>query len=252
MIWIIIEEASSAGGGVLVLLALAMMLVLFLTPIVGTVIAFKAFSSKDTGKGVVALVIAIAAAAYLLGHYISVRIENKEYNRGSGRLYVEITDKENVDEDTFAFALKVTNETVERIIATDIDVEILNYKNETLLETKITDIDCDTGETEEYRLLVNTDQSKESEELFYTDYQYLRIEITINALDYNDRTDDYYFNDHRVLKEIDENALKKEYKEALRLFKSEEYEKAIEKFSRLGGYKDSMEKIKEATRMLKQ
>lgn len=250
--WIEIEN-SSAGGGAILLLAFAMMAVLFLTPIVGTIIAVKSFIHKEIIPGIIALIVAIAAAAYLIGSYIAVKIENKEYHRESERLSIEIVAKENIDEDTFAFPLIVTNNTVERIVRTDIEMTVFNYENKPLLKTNITDIDCDTGITKEFRLSVDAGQNDETEELFYTDYQYLRIEIIIKALDYNDRDpDDYQFDDRRVLKSIDTEALRNEYQEALSLFDAQEYEKSIEKFSKLGGYENSFTKMKEAKRILKE
>lgn len=131
--WIEIEN-SSAGGGAILLLAFAMMAVLFLTPIVGTIIAVKSFIHKEIIPGIIALIVAIAAAAYLIGSYIAVKIENKEYHRESERLSIEIVAKENIDEDTFAFPLIVTNNTVERIVRTDIEMTVFNYENKPLLK----------------------------------------------------------------------------------------------------------------------
>ena len=46
--------------------------------------------------------------------------------------------------------------------------------------------------------------------------------------------------------------MRNEYQEALSLFDAQEYEKSIEKFSKLGGYENSLTKMKEAKRILKE
>ena len=252
--WFWVEIGNpSAGGGPIVLLAFAMMAVLFITPIAGTVIAIRSFIHKEFIPGIIALVVALAAAGYLIGTYVAVKVENKDYHRESDRLSIEIVGKENMDEDTFAFSFVVTNNTVERIVRTDIEMTVFNYDNKPLLKTDLTDIDCDTGVTKEFRCAVNAEPGDETQELYYTDYAYLRVEITIKALDYNDRDpEDYQFNDHRVLKEADTESLQSAYQDAIALFDAQKYEQAIEAFSKLGGYRDSLAQMKEAHRIIRE
>ncbi|MBQ9116201.1 MAG: leucine-rich repeat protein [Clostridia bacterium] len=249
---IIIQNGASAGGPLLIL-ALALIAVLFLIPIVCPILAIKEFKEKNTAVGIFFIAIALIAAAYIIGSFIHSRIENKEYDRGSELLTIEMKNKENIDEETFSFSFNVTNNTIERIVATDIEMVVLNYEGKTLLTTTITDIDCDTGVSKDFTLTVKAESEEKTQELFYTDYRYLQIDITIKALDYNDRDpDDYEFNDHRVLKTADTVTLQNEYSEAISCFNAGDYKTSAQKFSSLGGYLDSMEKRKEALRLIEE
>ncbi len=252
--WIWVEVAGKGGGGVLVLLAFAMMAVLFLTPIVGTIVAIRSFLKKEYGLAIVSLLVALAAAAYIVGTYISVKMDQKEYNRESERLEVSFVDKENVEgsTDTFVLTFDFENDTIERIIGVDMEIVIKNYEGDVLLRTDLHEMDCDTGKTATYRYTVSVDDPEKAEELYHTAYEFLEMKITIKAIDYNDRAEDYAFDDERTLKTVDLSKLKSDYKEAVSLYEAENYTRAIEEFSRLGSYKDSMAYIQNAYDHIKQ
>ena len=242
-IWIETAGSSAAGGGAILFLAIAMLAVLFISPFAGVFIAIRSFKKKEYIVGIISLLVAVACTGYLIGSYVSSKKEQKEYNRESDRLSVDFTNKENVDgePDRFIFSFDFENNTIERIIGTDIEVVVLNFKGEELIKTNISELDIVSGQKKSYSYSVIAGDELKSDELYNTAYRYLELQITIKMLDYNDRGDNYYFSDHRVLKRIDLLELEKDYINAVGYYDEGKYQQAIDMFSQTGNYKDSSE-----------
>lgn len=238
--WVWIEQGNKAGPGILFALVVP-----FILAIGGFVIAKGTNDTKlKIGSFIWGLIWTIAILV-VCGTSIGGALKDKKneqtielsYNNPQN-IVIEITDKINLDNGEFLFPLKITNNSLGRIVGADIDLTITNWDNHTLLQAKITRVDCNTNANIEYELTVSSDSEK-ADELYYTSYQHINIYITINMLDYNDRIENYYFDDHRILKEVDMNALESAYNEAVEAYNNADYNRAIEKFSVLGSYKES-------------
>ena len=238
--WVWIEQGNKAGPGILLALVVP-----FILAIGGFVIAKKVNDTKlKIGSFIWGLIWTVAIIV-VCGTSIGGALKEKKAEQAlelsyndSENIVIEITNKINLDNGEFLFPLKITNNSLGRIVGADIDLTITNWDNQTLLQTKISRIDCNADTSIEYELTAFADSEK-ADELYYTSYQYINISITINMLDYNDCIENYYFDDHRILKVVDMNALESAYSDAVKAYNSQNYTFAIEKFSVLGSYKES-------------
>lgn len=226
--------------------------ILFLIPIVNLVISIIGFIASFREKGLTIKIVMGALSAIVLALHIFFAFEivdliqerqtekaNEQMLYDSSLLEINIEDKTNIDGDTFSFGINYKNNNWNRIVGCDIEFAVYNHNGVELLKTNITQVDCFENQEASYNYSVDVNDPAKANELYNTAYEYLEIHITIKMLDYNSRVQNYEFDDHRVLKTIDAYKLESAYTEAVAVYNNGEYDKAIEKFSLLGTYKES-------------
>lgn len=202
----------------------------------------------------------ILIAAYTWGVFgiIDVIQERKLEEAQEQMLYdsslfeVAVADKNNIDEDTFSFDVNYKNNNWNRIVGCDIELEVYNHNGVELLKTNITQVDCFDSQEANYNYSVDVTDTEKANELFSTAYEYLEFRITIKMLHYNRGGVECNFDDHRVLKTVDVAKLESAYEEAVNVYNSGNYNKAIEQFSVLGSYKESFTYITNSHNAIKQ
>lgn len=246
---ITIEEIKGSNSG------FGWQILLFAVPIVNLVFAIIGFiaSFKEENHSGLFLKIFFGAltvfmiAAHIIGAFWivdfvkEIKSENvqEEMLYDSSLLEINVEDKTNIDEDSFSFKVNYKNNNWNPVVGADIEFCVYNSNGVELLKSNISEVFCNNDEECSYNYSIKLNNTEKANELYNTAYEYLEIHVTIKMLDYNSRAENYYFEDHRILKTIDISKLESDYAEAVALYNEKDYNKAIEKFSQFGNYQES-------------
>ena len=229
---------------------LYVLIIFFIVPAI--ILIFSSIIAIFAGKGVkirvISVFLIIVTLSVLFQSILPLAKEEFEKVKAEAsfkpeNIILEVTDMEAISDQKFLFDIKITNNTLSRINACEIEMIATNSKGEKLISTTITDFNCDPDSSKNYELTVRTSYDDYVTELLYTDFDYLNIQIKIISLTHAISFDPYPYSDTvRTLHTADTAKLQSEYERACSLMDEENYEEAYNIFCTLGYYSDSNEK----------
>lgn len=148
----------------------------------------------------------------------------------------------------YTFKFEITNQspyTTNKIVG---NMDVLNSNGKVLSTSVITLTgSLDSGTTKSWDVQLNVAKGDEAKEIWNTPLDLLGITFKITNISFQDGTNKRYSDTknvviHSVSKNIDKNdSAKNKYQYALSLFESEKYEEAMQIFTSLDSYKQSIE-----------
>lgn len=233
------------GNGLAALIILLGILVWPICIVFGIFMIIKSKEWKIKILGAVLALICIVYPLVTLGPSVKDAIIASKRDQKIERSYqnadnyiIDVVDMKAINTNEFEFSLIVTNNSLGVIIGSTSTMIVSNYYGYELLRTDMlaNNIYCKPNTSEKYTFTVKTTNNVE---LFYTDFSYLNIQIILLEVDYNDRVENYKFDDYREVHIVDEVKLQAEYDKALSFQASKEYKKAWDIYCTLGSYEDS-------------
>ena len=228
--WIFVEFVQTATLGTVFFA----MLLPFALIIGGFVMAFK----SEGAMRILYLLLGVGMTLILiftLAPTIMEEIEEQKYDNPDN-ITVEISDKENAGDAIFHFPCKITNNFTKEFTHTKMELIITNLSGEVLLKADIPSSACAPGESDEFILEV-TVRGNTAEELYYTDFAYLNVSVTVGYVQYP--KEGRFLNDERTLHTANATAIEDAYQQAISAYEQGNIQQAWELLCTLGNYKES-------------
>ncbi len=198
---------------------------------------------KDTAKSSVQGLVAILVIAGLIiitpFHVAGIFYRHIRYSNAYDNISVEISEKQHIKDNTYLFAINVTNNTFDRIEGAEFALKAFDSQGQPLIDVAFDEhLALEKKESRAIELEVTVKDADIAQKLYYLEDEYMTVQLTIQKVYYKWSAvliwAPYEYNYLIVDKQIDTDALSDAINTATSLFNESRWEEAEKIFASIG------------------